>query len=57
MSNPTEDEARTDALGYVEQTIYANEDNGVFVVWKNAEVLELLEEIAERLRLDPDEES
>ena len=52
MSNPTADEAVLDALGYVEQTIYSNEDNSPAVTWTNAEVLELLGEIAERLTID-----
>jgi len=52
MSNATPDEARLDALGYVEQTIYANEDNPEPSTWSNADVLELLQEVAERLMLD-----
>ena len=56
MSNPTSEEARADALGYIEQTIYANEDNPLALVWTNAEVLELLGEIYERLALDDPEE-
>ncbi len=55
MSNPTADEARADALGYVEQTIYANEDSSPRVIWTNAEVLDLLYEIAERLNVDDPE--
>lgn len=52
MSNETAEAARVDALGYVEQTIYANEGTGATITWCNAEVLEMLGEIAERLRLD-----
>ena len=54
MSNPTSDSARSDALGYIEQTIYANEDNSPAVTWTHAEVREMLFDIAERLRLDCD---
>lgn len=42
----------TDALGFIDQTIYANEDSGPRVTWRNAEVLELLAEI--RRMLVPD---
>lgn len=47
-----EDAARLDALGCVEMTIYCNEDNPAGTLWTNAEVLELLAEIAERLCVD-----
>jgi hypothetical protein len=45
-----EQSARVDALGFVEQTIYANEDSDDSVVWRNSEVLSMLIEVAERLR-------
>lgn len=52
MANPNDSAARNDALGFIEQTIYANEDNSPAVTWRDDEVRELLYEIAERLRLD-----
>lgn len=54
MSNETPDAARLDALGYVEQTIYANEDSSPAITWRNDEVVELLREVAERLRVRGD---
>lgn len=56
MSNPTTDDACADALGYIAQTLYANEDNSASVMWTNREVLDLLGEIAERLAVDDPEE-
>lgn len=38
-----------DALGFVDQTIYANEDSDPGVVWRNEEVLALLSDIRIRL--------
>lgn len=50
MSATTEQAGWRDALGYVEQTIYANSDGSPAVTWRNSEVINLLTEIAERLR-------
>lgn len=52
MSNETPDVARLDALGFVEQTMYANEDSSPSLTWRNDEVMSLLAEIAERLRVE-----
>lgn len=41
---------RIEALGFIEQTIYANEDSPGTVTWRNDEVLGLLRDIAERVR-------
>lgn len=38
-----------DALGFIDQTVYANEDSSPRVKWRNGEVLELLAEIRHRL--------
>lgn len=41
--------ARLNALGLIQQTIYTNSDNPPVTVWRNDEVLSMLEEIAELL--------
>jgi len=41
--------AAHDALGYIDQTIYANEDASPRLKWRNSEVLDLLCEIRTRL--------
>jgi hypothetical protein len=41
---------RVDALGFIEQTIYANADSPDTVTWRNGEVLDLLRDVAQRLR-------
>lgn len=42
----------TDALGFVDQTVYANDDNRDDLRWSNAEVLELLGMIRDKLSTD-----
>lgn len=42
-----------DALGFIDQTVYANEDNSHRVKWRNSEVLELLAEIRAKLTASP----
>lgn len=42
-----------DALGYIDQTIYANVDNGPGVTWRNGEVLSLLNELRGLLPAPP----
>lgn len=44
-------------LGFIDQTIYANEDNGNLVKWDNAEVLEMLRTIRSTLLEGPAPES
>lgn len=46
--------ARLDALGYVEQTMYANGDSPRPLAWRNDEVMSMLAEIAELLTRTPD---
>lgn len=41
-------------LGFIDQTIYANEDSGNLVTWDNAEVLELLRSIRATLLTNPE---
>jgi hypothetical protein len=43
---------RVRAVGFIDQTIYANEDNGAGATWRNDEVLGLLREV--RRQLVPD---
>jgi hypothetical protein len=38
-----------DALGFIDQTVYSNEDSPEYVRWPNSEVLEMLGEIRARL--------
>lgn len=42
-------------LGFIDQTVYANEDSGADVTWANTEVLELLAEIRRALVADTHE--
>lgn len=43
------DTSHDDTLGFVDQPIYANEDNAPGAVWRNEEVLALLSDIRIRL--------
>lgn len=43
-----------DALGFIDQTVYANEDSRPDLKWTNAEVLELLGEIRGKLTAPAD---
>lgn len=47
------DAALTDTLGYLDQTIYANEDSWPDLHWTNTEVLELLHSLRARLMPGP----
>lgn len=40
------------ALGFIDQTVYANEDNGPGVKWSNREVLDLLADVRKALAAD-----
>lgn len=42
-----------DALGFIDQTIYANEDSNPLTSWRNEEVLALLAEIRTKLLAEP----
>lgn len=42
-------QSASDTVGFIDQTIYANEDSSPDVSWKNSEVLELLGDIRARI--------
>lgn len=45
--------AADDALGFIDQTIYANEDSNPLTPWRNEEVLALLGEIRMKMLAEP----
>jgi hypothetical protein len=49
VTRPTLTARVEDALGFIDQTVYANEGNGPDVVWTTPEVLELLADIRRAL--------